>query len=191
MNKKEKCLIIQSQMADYFGNQPERLPDDLAEHLKTCSDCKIEFDALSATLDQVKSIELTEEVVPDHLLSSIENQLDSTEQIRVFDPNFVWARNKLMLQYAYLAGLAVTIWVSLLIGQPMFINWLTAQGLMINHQIFLDYGLFITFFGIGGFAALLSTPLLLGNNKKLDPPAKKNGFFKRFFSGNLRLFACW
>jgi hypothetical protein len=190
MNKKEKCLKIQSQMADYFGNQPERLPDDLAEHLKICSDCKVEFDALSATLDQVKAIEFAPEEVPAHLLDSIENQLDSTEQVGVFDPNFVWSRNRLMLQYAYVAGLAVTIWISLLIGQPMFITWLKAQGLMINHHLFVDYGLFIMFFGIGGFAALLSTPLLLKNNKKLETPTKKNGFIKRFLSGNLRLFAC-
>lgn len=190
MNKKPECVDLQSRMVEYFSSPPDKLPEDIERHLTTCPECKLEFTQMNEALLLIRDSANRYEEVPEHLLASIEAELDHTEQLRPVVRKSNQARNILILQYSYLASMAVIIWLSILLIQPMFASWLTANDLISASPFLDEYGLFLAFFAAGGIFALISSPLIIKTAARNSGPDKKYGFFRRLFSSGLRMFAC-
>lgn len=190
MNKKPECVEFESRLVDYFSNPPPSVPGDIAEHLAGCELCKNEFIEMQKVLELVVSEKQSCESVPEHLLAGIEARIDAEPQKqpgRIRNKNR--QRNIMILQYSYLASMAVIIWMSLLLIQPLFNDWLTANELLPAISIVAEYGLFLLFFAAGGLFAAISSPLIIKNSRANLPEPGKTTVFRRLF-GSLRLFAC-
>lgn len=190
MNNQKKCSKIESQLIEYFSNVPDEIPFEIKSHIETCETCKIEFQGMQQALTILNDNNMHAIDVPDHLLISIESQLEEVEQARVHESIFSGTRNILMMEYTYISLLAITVWVALLLGQPLVVSWLQTYGLSSSEPILNDYGLFILFFIVGGFIALISSPLLIKMECDTQTDSRSQSLFKRFFSSNLSIFFC-
>ena len=190
MKKKTECVELQSRMVDYFASPTEQIPVEIEAHLKDCAECRLEFTQLSQVLKSIEDSAEDYDVVPEHLLSEIEAELDSVQQLRpaVNRPNQI--RNLLILQYSYLASMAVIIWLSLLLVQPMLTGWLIENGMVSSFAVLDDYSLFIAFFAAGGIFALVSSPLLIKTSLRSSTGDRKFSLLRRLFSFGVRTFAC-
>ncbi|MBU1106202.1 MAG: hypothetical protein KKB51_05990 [Candidatus Riflebacteria bacterium] len=190
MKKKTECVELQSRMVEYFASPTEQIPDEIEAHLKGCAECRLEFTQLSQVLKSIEDSAEVYEVVPEHLRIAIEAELDSVQQLipAVSRPNKV--RNLLILQYSYLASMAVIIWLSLLLIQPMLTVWLVENGMVSSFAVLDDYSLFIAFFAAGGIFALISSPLLIKTAMRRSTDEKKFSLLRRLFSFGNRTFAC-
>lgn len=190
MNKKTECVELQSRMLEFFANPQADVPEGIETHLETCPECKLEFTQMTQALELIKDSADLYEDVPEALLESVEAKLESTEQLKPALKKSNKSRNILILQYSYLSSMAVIIWLSILLIQPMFISWLAENGLTSASPILVEYGLFLAFFATGGLFALISSPLIIKTARKHSRIEKKYGFFRRLFSSGLRIFAC-
>ncbi len=190
MNKKHECAELQSRMIDHFSESDAPLEPEVKAHLAACPGCKQEYEQMQTTLQliHIGADEPTE--LPDHLLGEIEERLDSVPQLKPEFTSSHQKRNMLILQYSYLATLAIIIWFSLLLSQPLFNNWLEAYEVVNKLPILQDYSLFIAFFAAGGLFALISSPLIIKTTIDYDAKPGRGGILRRIFSGSLRLFAC-
>lgn len=189
MNKKPECVELQSRLVEYFSDPPKKVPEEILEHLSHCPRCQEEFEQTRLTLLSLREEANEILVLPDHLLTRIETRLDQTPQAHRPVRKSTKQRNILILQYAYLSTMAIFIWLSLMLIQPIFNDWLLANELSVNLPLIAEYGLFILFFAAGGVFAAISSPLIIRNSKANLPTGEKTGIFRRLFSG-LRLFAC-
>jgi hypothetical protein len=189
MNRNNECVELQSRMIEHFSDTKKPLPDEVKKHLEVCSECRKEYEQMHKALTLLHESSGKLEQVPEHLFAEIEFRLDTVDQ---FKPSYVSSnksRNLLILQYSYLATMAIIIWFSLLLTQPMFNNWLETLELIELLPVVQEYSLFILFFAVGGLFALISSPLIIKTkiNKEAGPA---RGFLRRMFSSGLRIFAC-
>jgi len=191
MKKSPECVELQSCMLEYFSNPDDLLLKEIDKHLLKCAICKKEFEELKHTLTELeKSAADCSENVPDGLLASIEDRLDSVEQVHRSEQSEIRVRSALMLQYSYLTLMSVIIWLTLLFAQPFLSEWLSHRSLLTAVPLIDEYGLFMVFFVIGGLFALLSSPILIRTALKQGSAEKSEKFFTRFFSTGIRFFAC-
>ena len=190
MNKKPECVELQSHMVEYFSEPSVDVPAEIRDHLQSCKDCKAEFEQICQTLEMLEKDRAIFEEVPAHLLSEIESKIEDTPQLHGSVLKSSRQRNLMILQYSYLSAMAVIIWMSILMYQPLFNDWLLANELMTYLPVLLaEYGLFALFFAAGGIFAAISSPLIIKSTRISLHVPEKSGFFRRLFSG-LRLFAC-
>lgn len=189
MNRKPECVQLQSRLVDFFSDPAEPVPEEISQHLNQCEQCRIEFEQMKEALELVKQGETVMETVPEHLLAQINDKLGHTAQMPkpVLTSNH--QRNMLILQYSYLSLMAVIIWFSIMLIQPLFNNWLQNNELVMSMPILAEYGLFIFFFAAGGIFAAISSPLLIRKTNANLPVGEKSSYFRRLFSG-LSIFAC-
>lgn len=190
MSSKKKCSVIESQLLEYFSNPSDEIPAEIQQHLASCKLCNSEFENMSKAMTIIKEASIESIEVPDYLLNNIETMLDNTEQAMVHNPVSSGTRNRLMIEYTYISILAISVWLTLALGQPMAIAWLSTNGFELSEPILREYGLFILFFLIGGFTALISSPLLIRQEKNKLSESERPTAFKRFFSSYLNLFVC-
>jgi hypothetical protein len=190
MNRKPECVELQSRMVEYFSEPTEVLPQEIERHIESCPDCQLEFKQMQQTLHLIQDAAKLPEEVPEQLLEQIEAKLDTVKQLKPEYAQSNKARNILILQYSYLASMAVIIWLTLLLTQPIFNSWLAINEFACSMPVLEDYSLFIAFFIAGGIFALISSPLIIKTSDRQTLSKKKSGFFRRIFSSGLRLFAC-
>ncbi|MFZ5949194.1 MAG: hypothetical protein ACOYXC_00695 [Candidatus Rifleibacteriota bacterium] len=189
MNRKPECVEMQSRLVEHFSEPPGEVPEDIARHLANCDICRNDFEQMQQALETIRSDREIVEAVPVHLLAAIETEINQTPQLERQFVKSSLQRNLLILQYSYLASMAVIIWLSIMLIQPIFNDWLSANQLPITLPLLAEYGLFILFFAAGGIFAAISSPLIIQNRKANLPGHEKVSLFRRFFSG-LRMFAC-
>lgn len=191
MKKNPECVELQSRMLEYFSNPDDSVRIEIELHSQNCEVCQKEFNELKLTLAELHnsaSSDMT--VVPEHLLSSIESNLDSTGQLQKPEQMVSRIRNTLMLQYSYLMFMSVVIWLTLLYAQPFMNDWLKNQSLLTAVPLIDEYGLFILFFAVGGLFAMLSSPLIIRTALKKGPDDNVEKFSFRSFTSGIRFFAC-
>ncbi len=189
MNKKPECVELQSRLVEYFSDPPGQIPEEIESHLKQCATCRIEFEQTCHALELLKENAAEPEPVPEHLYAQLEAKIERCPQAYRPASQSTWQRNVLILQYSYLATMAVIIWFSLMLGQPLLNDWLVANDLLVSLPILAEYGIFILFFAVGGVFAAVSSPLIIRNNRPFSVNSTKAGFLRRLFAG-LRMFAC-
>jgi hypothetical protein len=190
MKNKNECVELQSRMVEYFAGPPERVPEAIEQHLADCEECRLEFSQLNQVLGGIKESADKYEQVPEHLFDAVEARLDATEQLRPAVNRLPRLRNQLILQYSYLATMAVIIWLTLLLAQPVLTGWLIENDMMSSFVILDDYGVFIAFFITGGIFAMICAPLLIKTAMRRSDSGKKFNFLRWLFSAGLRTFAC-
>ena len=189
MNKKPECVELQSRLVEYFSDPPEQVPEEIECHLKNCEACRIEFEQTRHALELLKEDASAVAAVPEHLFAQIEERIEQCPQAFRPASKSTWQRNILILQYSYLATMAVIIWFSLMLGQPILNDWLIANELLVSLPLLAEYGIFILFFAVGGIFAAVSSPLIIRNNRPFTVNSTRAGFLRRLFTG-LRMFAC-
>ncbi|PKL46313.1 MAG: hypothetical protein CVV42_16835 [Candidatus Riflebacteria bacterium HGW-Riflebacteria-2] len=190
MKRKTECVELQSRMVEYFADPPRQIPAAIAEHLKDCEECQLEFAQMQKVLTHLEDASEIYEAVPEHLFSGVESQLDSVQQLRPAIQSAGRIRNLLILQYSYLSAMAVIIWLSLLLVQPMLTGWLAENELVSSLAFLNDYGLFLIFFAAGGLFAMISSPLIIKTALRQPAGEKKFNLLRRLFSVGMRTFAC-
>jgi len=189
MKRKTECVELQSRMVEYFADPPRQVPDAIAAHLKECEECRNEFEQMQQVMEHLEKASTIDEALPAHLLSAVESRLDTVTQLRPAVRNSR-ARNMLILQYSYLAAMAVIIWLSLMLIQPLLTGWLAENELVSSMAFLNDYGLFLMFFVAGGLFALVSSPLIIKTALRQPDGEKKFNLLRRLFSVGMRTFAC-
>ena len=190
MKRKTECIELQSRMVEYFADPPRQIPDVIEKHLSECEECRLEFMQMQQVMTHLTDASCVCEAVPTHLLDVVESRLDSVEQLRPAVRNYSRARNMLILQYSYLSVMAIIIWLSLMLIQPMLTGWL-AENELASSLVFLnEYGLFLMFFVAGGLFALVSSPLIIKTALRQPAGEKKFNLLRRLFSVGMRTFAC-
>ncbi|PKL43168.1 MAG: hypothetical protein CVV41_10640 [Candidatus Riflebacteria bacterium HGW-Riflebacteria-1] len=190
MKKKTECVELQSRMVEYFANPPTQVPDEMASHVRDCAECHREFAELQQVLKGIHDSAEVYEAVPQHLLAAVETRLDSVQQLRPAVQSQPRERNLLILQYSYLASLAVIIWLSMMLIQPMLTVWLSENGLVSSFTVLDEYGLFLAFFAAGGLFAMISSPLIIKTAVRRSNNEKKFSILRWLFSTSIRTFAC-
>ena len=190
MKKKTECVELQSRMVEYFASPPVQVPDEMERHFIDCAECRREFAELQQVLKGIHDSAEIYEAVPQHLLATVEDRLDSVQQLRPAVQSQPRERNLLILQYSYLASLAVIIWLSLMMVQPMLTVWLSENGLVSSFAVLDDYGLFLAFFAAGGLFAMISSPLIIKTAVRRSRNEKKFSILRWLFSTGIRTFAC-
>jgi len=189
MKRKAECVELQSRMVEYFADPLRQVPDAIAAHLRECEECRIEFEQMQQVMAHLESAAALDEAVPAHLLSAVESRLDTVTQLRPAVRRNR-ARNVLILQYSYLAAMAVIIWLSLMLVQSHLTGWLADNELASSLALINDYGLFLMFFVAGGLFAIISSPLIIKTALRQPDGEKKFNLLRRLFSVGMRTFAC-
>ncbi len=211
MSSNFPCDHARSLMSEAFSSELLISNHDLRTHLESCPSCKKEFEEILEALEGMEKIQIQNPVPSAGLWEKLEKQIIITEQEKPATSWFDLSSKHLFIsQYSYITTLGVGLWLSLLYGQPIFHEVIQGFGLPSPEWLFSEYTLFVIFFSLGGFSAIIAAPILVhsGNGKgnNMNPGAWGNFLgrlrrgempegswmfrFYRLLYGNLRLFAC-
>lgn len=192
MIEKPSCTDIKGFMAEALSADVPRPCAVLDAHLRDCPACRAEYDASLALLGRLREAAGSDPVVPDALWNDIERRLDDQPQEL---PRRLAAASESQLglalaQYAYIVLLGMGIWVSLAMGQPFFTEVAMKCQWLPDNWLVLEYGLFILFFSLGGFVAILAAPILIHAETGADQGLTVWRRWCHALTGTLRLMAC-
>ncbi len=192
MTEKLSCVDARGFMADALSADIPRPCAVLEAHLRDCPACRAEYDASLEVLGRLREAAGPDPAVPDELWETLERRLADQPQEA---PRRMAAASDSQLglalaQYAYIVLLGMGIWVALVMGQPLFTELAMKCRWLSDHWLILEYGLFILFFSLGGFVAILAAPILI----HVETCATQDlPLWKRWYhamAGTLRLMAC-
>lgn len=192
MTEKLSCADARGFMADTLSVDVPRPCAVLEAHLRDCPNCRAEYDASLELLGRLRETAGPDPAVPDELWETLERRLADQPQepprrmVAASDSQLGLA----LAQYAYIVLVGMGIWVSLVMGQPLFTEVALKYRWLSDNWLILEYGLFILFFSLGGFVAILAAPILIHVE---TCPTQDLSLWKRWYhamAGTLRLMAC-
>jgi len=192
MTEKPTCTEIKGFMAEALAADEPRPCPVLEAHLRDCPACRADYEESLAVLGSLRAERGPDPVVPDALWAGIEARLDHRPQETPRRPAAASDGHLglALAQYAYVILLGIGLWVALVNGQPLFTEAALKCQCLPDNWLILEYGLFILFFALGGFVAILAAPILIhaeaGDGQSL--PLWKR--WLRQLTGTLRLMAC-
>jgi len=192
MTENLSCVDARGFMVDALSADIPRPCAALEAHLQECPACRAEYDGSLELLGRLRATAGPDPAVPDELWETLERRLsDQPQEV----PRRMAATSDSQLglalaQYAYIVLLGMGIWVSLVMGQPLFTEAAMKCRWLSDNWLILEYGLFILFFSLGGFVAILAAPILIHVEtcSTQDLPLWKRWYHA--MAGTLRLMAC-
>ncbi len=96
-----------------------------------------------------------------------------------------------LVNYSYLLVLAICLYAGLASCQPHFLEAAALLGLPVDSWLVADYGIFLLFYAVGGFSALLAAPLLIKGKDDPHPFVAWVGRQFGLLTGRMGVLACW
>ncbi|NLI76842.1 MAG: zf-HC2 domain-containing protein [Candidatus Riflebacteria bacterium] len=96
-----------------------------------------------------------------------------------------------LVNYSYLLVLAICLYAGLASWQPHFLEVAGLVGLPVDSWLVAEYGIFLLFYAVGGFTALLAAPLLIKGKDDPHPFVAWVGRQFGLLAGRMGVLACW